>query len=57
VSSPAKLPGASGTGVHGISLNYHESRYIENQFFFASKIYDEVGGEHNRCYDVFLLVL
>jgi hypothetical protein len=60
VAQPGELQTLEELGVHGISLNYRDSRqYIDqygNWFHYVAEIYNEVNKGENRCYDVFLIL-
>lgn len=56
VAQSGELQTLGDAGIYGISLNPHESQYIDqygNLFWFRSQIWS--GGGDNRSYDVFLL--
>jgi hypothetical protein len=58
IAQPSEVVTLAAAGVSSISLQYHESWYVDrygNKFRFVSKIKDAAGHEADRCYDVFLL--
>ena len=59
ISEPEELHMLRDMGVFKIDLNYHSSRYVDqngNSFRYKSRIWDEASHAHNVCYDVFLQV-
>ena len=59
IAQSGELQSLDDAGITGISLNYHDNRYIDqfgNQFFYRAQIWDVDGNDgNNRCYDVFLM--
>ncbi|HXE11310.1 MAG TPA: hypothetical protein VN633_04270 [Bryobacteraceae bacterium] len=59
ISEPEELHTLRDLGIFKIDLNYHLSRYVDqngNSFRYKSRIWDEASHAHNVCYDVFLQV-
>lgn len=58
IAEPGELVTLQDAGLYGISLDYHESQYVDaygNMFEYRAQDWDSSANANNRSYDVFLV--